>query len=83
MTGGVNDNSRRKELVYRLGKLSPETKVVFCSGYPEKLAVRNGMIDPTIPFLQKPVASAALAGKVRAVLDAAKADFDLEPMLAD
>ena len=72
-----------KELVYRMGKLCPETKVVFCSGYPEKLAVHNGMIDPAIPFLQKPVSSAALAYKVRTILDAAKADFDLERMLDD
>ena len=67
-----------KELAYRVEKLSPQTKIIFCSGYPEKLAARNGMIDPAIPFLQKPVSSRALAFKVREVLDAAKVNFDQE-----
>jgi two-component system, cell cycle sensor histidine kinase and response regulator CckA len=70
-----------KELAYRMGKLLPQTKVIFCSAYPEKLAVSNGMIDPTIPFLQKPVSPRALAFKVREVLDATKASSDLEPTL--
>lgn len=67
-----------KELAHLVEKLSPQTKIVFCSGYPEKLAARNGMIDPTIPFLQKPVSSRALAFKVREVLDAAKVNSDQE-----
>jgi YesN/AraC family two-component response regulator len=67
-----------KELAYRVEKLSPQTKIIFCSGYPEKLAARNGMIDPTIPFLQKPVSSRVLAFKIRDVLDAAKVNFDQE-----
>ena len=70
-----------KELAYRVGQFFPQTKIVFCSGYPEKLAARNGMIDPTIPFLQKPVSPQALAFKVREILDAAKMNFDQEPTL--
>src|SRR5882724_891866 len=58
-----------KELAYQIGLLSPETKVMFCSAYPEELASRNGMIDTRIPFLQKPVTAEALAAKMRAVLD--------------
>jgi CheY-like chemotaxis protein len=58
-----------KELAYRIGLLSPGTKVMFCSAYPEKLASRNGMIDTRVPFLQKPVTAETLAAKVRAVLD--------------
>src|SRR5258708_2660733 len=40
-----------KELAYQIGLLSPGTKVIFCSAYPEKLASLNGMIDTRIPFL--------------------------------
>ena len=58
-----------KELAYQIGLLSPGTKVMFCSAYPEELASRNGMIDTRIPFLQKPVTPEILAAKVRAVLD--------------
>src|ERR1041385_3613744 len=58
-----------KELAYRIGLLSPGTKVVFCSAYPEKLASRNGMIDTRVPFLQKPVTPEILAAKMRAILE--------------
>ena len=58
-----------KELAHCVGTLSPNTRVIFCSGYPEKLATQNGMISRTIPFLQKPITSRTLASKVREVLD--------------
>jgi two-component system cell cycle sensor histidine kinase/response regulator CckA len=63
-----------KEVAYHLRKLSPRTKVIFCSGYPEKLAASNGMIDPSIPFVQKPVQGHVLTAKVREVLDLPDAD---------
>jgi CHASE3 domain sensor protein/FixJ family two-component response regulator len=65
-----------KELAYILGRRSPQTKVIFCSSYPEKLGTRNGMIDPKIPFLQKPLTTSALAHKVRDVLDSPKLDVE-------
>jgi two-component system cell cycle sensor histidine kinase/response regulator CckA len=58
-----------KELAHRIGLLSPGTKVMFCSAYPETLASRNGMIDTRIPFLQKPVTPEVLAARVRAILE--------------
>ena len=58
-----------KELAYRIGLLAPETKVLFCSAYPEELVSRHGMIESRFPFLQKPVTPELLATKVRAVLD--------------
>jgi CheY-like chemotaxis protein len=57
-----------KELAYKIASLSPGTKVMFCSAYPEQLAARNGMIDTRIPFLQKPVTADSLAAKLREVL---------------
>jgi CheY-like chemotaxis protein len=65
-----------KELAYHVGRHSPQTKIIFCSSYPEKLATRNGMIDPKIAFLQKPLTTPALAHKVRDVLDSAKLDIE-------
>ena len=64
-----------KELAYRVGSLVPETKIVFCSAYPEKLGVSNGMFDKQIPFLQKPVTVDALKLKVREVLGDAEKDL--------
>lgn len=65
-----------KELAYRVGSLSPETKIVFASAYPEKAAARNGMYDTQIPFLQKPVSPSALQLKVKEVLSEAKEDTE-------
>ena len=67
-----------KELAYRIGLLSPETKVMFCSAYPEKLASQNGMIDARVPFLQKPVTAETLAAKMREVLNEEKEDLPAE-----
>jgi len=60
-----------RELGYRVGLLSPETKVLFSSSYPEALAIRNGMIDEQTPYVQKPVSRDALALKVRQLFDRA------------
>jgi two-component system, cell cycle sensor histidine kinase and response regulator CckA len=62
-----------KELAYKVGSRFPATKIIFCSAYPEKLGVRNGMFDKQIPFLQKPVTTDALKLKVREVLGDAQA----------
>ena len=66
-----------KELAYRVGSLVPETKIVFCSAYPEKLVVSNGTFDKQIPFLQKPVSVDALKLKVREILGDAEQDLQL------
>ena len=83
LTDIVMPKMNGKELAYRIGQLFPQIKVLFCSGYPEKLAARNGMIAPTVRFLQKPVVPRTLAIKVREVLDEAKVDFPQETALAD
>jgi CheY-like chemotaxis protein len=83
LTDIVMPKMNGKELAYRIGQLLPQVKVLFCSGYPEKLAARNGMIAPTVRFLQKPVVPRTLAIKVREVLDEAKLDFPQGTALAD
>jgi PAS domain S-box-containing protein len=64
-----------KVLAYKVESLYPETKIVFCSAYPEKLGISNGMFDNRIPFLQKPVIINALKLKVREVLGDATEDL--------
>jgi CheY-like chemotaxis protein len=46
----------------------PETKVLFMSGYTPDVALRHGVLA-TSAYLQKPFSPAALARKVRDVLD--------------
>ncbi len=47
----------------------PFTKVLFVSGYAEKTALRQGSIDVTKRFLQKPFSLKTLAGKIREMLE--------------
>ncbi len=50
----------------------PELRVLFVSGYSFESLGEQGVLDPTIPFLQKPFVPAVLASKVREVLDGAR-----------
>jgi two-component system cell cycle sensor histidine kinase/response regulator CckA len=58
------------ELAKRAADLLPGLKVLFASGYTEDTIVHHGMLDPGVPFLQKPFAPNQLAERVRAELDA-------------
>jgi len=75
LTDIVMPKMNGKELAYQIGMLSPGTKVMFCSAYPEKLASVNGMIDTRIPFLQKPVKADILATKLREIFDQPEEDL--------
>jgi PAS domain S-box-containing protein len=47
----------------------PELKVLFITGYAENAVVGNGMLKPGMAVLTKPFAMAALATKVRDMID--------------
>jgi len=57
------------ELAARLGRLRPDMKVLFMSGYTDDSAFRHGAVEGSVGFLQKPITPALLARKVREVLD--------------
>jgi PAS domain S-box-containing protein len=56
-------------LAERLLELHPETRVLYVSGYTDDAVVRHGIQQAKVHFLQKPFGPAALASKVREVLD--------------
>ncbi len=47
----------------------PDLKVLFMSGYIDEAIAHHGVLEPGIPFIQKPFSPIALARKVREVLD--------------
>jgi two-component system cell cycle sensor histidine kinase/response regulator CckA len=58
------------EIARRLEALHPKLKVLFVSGYTDDAVVRHGILEAEVAFLHKPFTTAALANKVRSVLDA-------------
>jgi PAS domain S-box-containing protein len=57
------------ELAQELSQRRPGLAVLLMSGYSDDPVLRRGITDPDMAFLQKPFALAALAAKVRSVLD--------------
>jgi CheY-like chemotaxis protein len=47
----------------------PDLKVLFTSGYTDDVIAQHGVLEPGVAFLSKPYTPAALARKVRAMLD--------------
>jgi CheY-like chemotaxis protein len=58
------------EVAQRLAHMRPEMRVLYMSGYSDDALIRRGVVEEGTAFLQKPFMPAALAHKVREVLDA-------------
>ncbi len=69
LTDVVMPHMSGKELADRVRALYPHTKILFTSAYTENAITHQGMLDKGVVLLQKPFAPAALAIKVREVLD--------------
>jgi len=69
LTDVVMPGATGQELYRRLVAKRPPLKVLCMSGYADHAAVNHGAVDPDAPFMQKPFVPAALARKVREVLD--------------
>ena len=57
------------ELVGLLKAAHPKTKVLFTSGYTDHAIVRNGTLEASVAFIQKPFTASNFVRKVRDVLD--------------
>jgi CheY-like chemotaxis protein len=60
-----------RELYERLAERMPSLRVLFISGHTDDTVLRHGVQHSEVAFLQKPFTRAALARRVRDVLDRA------------
>jgi CheY-like chemotaxis protein len=70
LTDVVMPGMSGRALAGRLAETRPETRVLYASGYAEDSIGRRDGDGPEAPLLSKPFTPAALAQKVRAILDA-------------
>jgi signal transduction histidine kinase/CheY-like chemotaxis protein len=59
-----------RELAERLRRVRPSLPILFMSGYTDDTAVRNGVMDQQVFFLQKPFSPARFMAKVRETMEA-------------
>lgn len=69
LTDVVMPEMSGRELLQRLAELQPAIRVLFVTGYSDEAVARHGVLDVGSALLQKPFTPAALAHKVREVLD--------------
>jgi CheY-like chemotaxis protein len=69
LTDVVMPHMNGRGLADAVKRFRPDVKVLFMSGYTDDAIVHHGVLDPGIALLQKPFSPAALARKVREVLD--------------
>ena len=69
LTDVVMPETSGKEIADRLSQMRPGLRVLFMSGYTDEAIVHHGVLDSNVEFIQKPFTPAALAKKVREVLD--------------
>ena len=62
----LGDRDLAEELLRRI----PSLRVLYSSGYTDDIILHRGILQEGTPFLAKPFSPAALARKVREVLDA-------------
>jgi signal transduction histidine kinase len=58
------------QLARALSGRNPKAKILFMSGYTDEAAVKNGMMELGVAFLQKPLTPHGLLLKIRQVLEA-------------
>jgi two-component system cell cycle sensor histidine kinase/response regulator CckA len=69
LTDVVMPGMSGKALAEQLTMIQPSLRVLYMSGYTDNVIVQQGELEAGIAFLQKPLSPAALATKVRQVLD--------------
>ena len=69
LPGGLNGRQLAEEAHER----RPDLKILFTTGYARNAIVHDGRLDPGVELITKPFTQAALAAKLRDILDAERA----------
>jgi len=68
ITDVVMPRMNGKQLVDRLRRTQPGLRVLYISGYTDNAIVHQGILDPGVPFLQKPFGLQELGDRVQQIL---------------
>jgi PAS domain S-box-containing protein len=68
LPGGMNG----RQLVQEARSRRPDLRVLFTTGYARNAIVHDGRLDPGVELITKPFSQAALAGKLRDIIDAGR-----------
>jgi signal transduction histidine kinase len=69
LTDVVMPGMNGRQFADEMQKRQPGLRVLFMTGYSRNAIVHQGRLDAGVSLLQKPIAQATLAGKVREMLD--------------
>lgn len=69
VTDVVMPEMNGRDLAEQLKTFFPDLKILFMSGYTEKVIARQSILEEGMEFIQKPFSVSEIANKVRQVLD--------------
>ncbi len=69
ITDVVMPHMNGKDLMEAVTVFRPDIKVLFMSGYAADIIAHHGVLEPGVPFIQKPFSMLALAERIREVLE--------------
>jgi signal transduction histidine kinase len=67
---GIMPRKNGKEALHEIRRIDPSVKALFMSGYSEDIISKQGLLEPGITLVAKPLIPATLLNKVREMLDA-------------